>query len=101
MRTLFIIIALVLVILILKRLIAARLRYKKKPVQTQVVDYTPTVRCKFCDAHVPSGTALNAENAFFCNKKHYLAYKNSEKIRLKPKKSTHSTLNNNKQRNRH
>jgi len=77
MRTLLIIIALALAALIIKRLISAKPR-RKKPVQTQAAEYKPTVRCEFCGAHIPSGSALHSEDVSFCDNAHYLAYKKQD-----------------------
>jgi len=76
MRTLLIIITLIVAALIIKRLISTKPR-QKKAAKTQVAEYTPTVRCQFCGAHIPSGTALNSGDAFFCDDNHYTAFKNS------------------------
>lgn len=75
MRTLFVLIAIILAVVIIKRLITTQSR-SKTSAQPDALEYKDTVRCAHCGAHVPVSTALKVDNVFYCNEKHYLEDKN-------------------------
>ena len=70
-RTLFIIIAIVLAFIIIKRLISTQSR-SKTSAQSNKLDYKNTVRCEHCGTHVPMNTAYKADDKYYCNENHYL-----------------------------
>ena len=74
-RTLFIIIALALAFVIIKRLISTKSRSKTAS-QPGTLDYKNTVRCEHCGTHVPVATAYKTDDKYYCNESHYLEHKN-------------------------
>ena len=75
MRTLIIILAVVVALVIIKRLITTQSR-SKKDIQSESLEYKDTVRCEHCGTHVPVSSALKVDNRFYCNEEHYLEEKN-------------------------
>ena len=74
-RTLFIIIALALAFVIIKRLITTQSRSKTSN-RPSTLDYKNTVRCEHCGTHLPMATAYKADDKYYCDEKHYLEDKN-------------------------
>ena len=75
MRTLIIILAIIVALVIRKRLITTQSRSKKES-QPESLEYKDTVRCEHCGTHIPISSALNVDDHYYCNEEHYLEEKN-------------------------
>jgi uncharacterized protein len=74
MRTLLVILAIIIAVVVIKRLITTRSRSKNGH-QSRPVNYQKTVRCKHCGFHIPESAALKVDNQFYCSQNHYLEEK--------------------------
>jgi len=70
-RTLFIIIAIALAFVIIKRLITTQSRSKTSR-RSATQNYQNTVRCEKCGTHIPMDSAYKVDDKFYCNESHYL-----------------------------
>ncbi|MGD8569682.1 MAG: PP0621 family protein [Gammaproteobacteria bacterium] len=81
MRQLLVLIAIILAVVIIKRLITTHSRSTKqstKAKQPDTLEYQDTVRCAHCGTHVPLSSAIKRDDGYYCSEKHYLEEKNLE-----------------------
>ncbi len=73
-RTIFIIIALIIVWFVLKRWAKAALQdYIEKNLpnpKATIIEGGPMVRCQHCDVHLAKDDAINANGVYFCCEEH-------------------------------
>lgn len=77
MRTLLIILAIIIAVVIIKRLLTTHARSKTAHQPAREI-FQKTVRCKHCGTHIAESVALKVDNQFYCSEKHFLAEKNRE-----------------------
>ncbi|MGD8559417.1 MAG: PP0621 family protein [Gammaproteobacteria bacterium] len=76
MRTLFVLIAIILAVVIIKRLITTQSRSKTTK-QPDSLEYKDTIRCAYCGTHMPPSSALKKGENYYCSEQHYLEDKNN------------------------
>lgn len=67
LRTLFILGALVVIALIVRKMITPKPRVEEKPTPKPLKDM---VRCETCGLHLPVDEALKKDGLYFCSKEH-------------------------------
>lgn len=81
MSKLFIIIALIVALFIIKHLIDNKSRSKtsvgvrRKTGGSESLEYMETVQCSFCGTHIPRTGAYQSDNHYFCDEAHARASK--------------------------